>query len=51
MGACISRIGVANGILPTAASFSLPKNFTVLKELGYGNEGRTFLVQERKSDG
>eukprot|EP00210_Caulerpa_lentillifera_P000660 g637.t1 len=51
MGACISRLGMTNGILPTAASFGLPKNFTVLKELGYGNEGRTFLIQERKPDG
>eukprot|EP00210_Caulerpa_lentillifera_P002182 g2096.t1 len=51
MGACFSRSCCLSSQKQTAANFSLPANFTVIKELGYGNEGKTFLIQERRLDG
>ncbi|CAD7695647.1 unnamed protein product [Ostreobium quekettii] len=48
MGICLSCEG---GVVPRASELGLPRNFTVLKELGAGGEGRTYLIRERLENG
>lgn len=45
MGSCLS-IGASR--CPTASDLGLPFNFKVIRELGYGVEGKTYLVKESK---
>lgn len=49
MGQCQSCISGAD--CPSATGLGLPPNFKVLRELGFGNEGKTYLVQERTPQG
>jgi len=49
MGLCHSTLTSAD--VMSAAGLGLPKNFRVIRELGYGGEGRTYLVEEKTPQG
>lgn len=50
MGLCHSTLTSGADVM-SADGLGLPKNFRVIRELGYGGEGRTYLVEERTPQG